>query len=351
MRFKSSTLLQVLTFVLVTGVLVAAVGLTFGQVRIEDNYTYKAVFTNASGLAKNVDVRGSGVAIGAVKGIERRPEGGVLVTFTAPKNLELTTSTQARIRYANLTGDRYLDLTPGLTEGATRLAPGATIPETRTKPALELDDLFAGFDPLLQALDPEQVNQLTSNIIGMTEGESGAYSSMLTTVASFTENLSARDELIGGVITELARTLTTIGGRRSEIEQLVDDLNKLATGLNKNRKALVGGLADLSSLGTQVADFLAAVRPGLKGNLDALGEVAANINSVEPYIRETLSHVRVGLSRAGRLAANGSMFNFFLCGVRVRVDVPGTGDASDDPVGILSPTLYAKNDRCHEGTN
>lgn len=350
MRFKSSTLAQVIAFVAVTGVLVALVGLTFSQVRIEDNATYKAVFSDVSGLETSVDVRGSGVSIGAVKAIERRPEGGVLVTFSAPKTLRLTTTTEARIRYANLTGDRYLDLTPGSGTGR-RLAPGSTIPESRTTPSLELDDLFAGFDPLLQALDPQEVNQLTSNIIALTEGQSGAYESMLASVASFTTNLSERDELIGGVISELSETLATVGARTGQVDQLVMDLDKLATGLRKNRRAIVGGLSDLSHLGTQVADFLTAVRPGLKANLDALGVVARNINSVEPYIRETLSHVKVGLARAGRLAVNGSMFNFFLCGVRVRVDVPGTGEGNADPTGILSPTLYAKNDRCKKGAN
>ena len=351
MRFKTSTLSLVVIFALVTGSLVVMVGITFSQIRIESSKSYKAVFSDASGLRKNVDVRGSGVAIGSVKSIELRPQGGVLVSFTVPKTLKVTRSTQARIRYANLTGDRYLDLTPGKDPDAAALPVNAVIPEERTQPALELDDLFAGFDPLMQALDPEEVNELTSNIIGLTEGQSGAYESMLANVASFTTHLSERDELIGSVIKELSTTLDTLGDRRGEVDKLVVDLDNLVDKLDKNRTQLVGGLASLSSLGTQVARFLEAVRPGLKANVDNLGVVAKNLNSVEPYIRETLSHVKVGLQRAGRLSSNGSMFNFFLCGVRVKVDVPGTGETSESPTSIISPTLYAKNDRCKKGAN
>lgn len=349
MRFKTKSLVQVITFVVSTGLLVAFIGATFSQMRIEKSDTYKAVFSDASGLRNHVDVRGSGVSIGSVKGIERREAGGVLVTFTVPKKLKITESTHARIRYANLTGDRYLDLTPGEDAQATRMAPGSTIPEKRTQPALELDDLFAGFDPLMQALDPNEVNQLTKNIIGVTEGQAGAYESMLANVGSFTKNLSARDELIGDVITQVSETLATVDDRRVELDKLVVDLDRLANGLRKNDAAVVRGLADLSELGTQVADFLEAVRPGLKANIDSLGTVAKNLNDVEPFIRTTLKNAALGLSRTGRLAANGSMFNFFLCGTRVQFDVPGS--KASDPTKVYSPTLWAKDDRCKKGTN
>lgn len=352
MRFKTGSLVQVLSFVVITGLFTAVVGATFAQLRIgEDSKTYKAVFSDASGLEKNVSVRGSGVSIGAVKDLERRKEGGVLVTFTVPKTLEVTESTRARIRYANLTGDRYLDLTPGTdAESAVAMPGGSTIPESRTQPALELDDLFAGFDPLMQALDPEQVNELSKNIIGVTEGEAGAYKSMLANVGEFTQNLSDRDELIGEVITEVNETLTTIDLRREKLDSLVVNLNDLAVGLNSNDMAVVEGLADLSELGTQVKDFVEPVRPGLKGNIDNLGTAAVELNKVEPFVRTTVENGAIGLSRAGRLASNGSMFNFFLCGVKLQVDVPGSTE--ENPVTLLTPpSVNASDSRCQKGTN
>lgn len=348
LRFRTATMIQVIVFVVFTGMLTALVGLTFSQVRIEDNDTFKAEFSDASGLEKNVDVRGSGVTVGSVKSIERRDEGGVLVEFTVPKDLEVTSATQARIRYKNLTGDRYLELTPGEADGARAMKPGDTIPEERTQPALELDDLFAGFDPLMQALDPEQVNQLTTNILGVTQGQAGAYESMLANVGSFTSGLAERDELIGEVITNLSQTLTIVDERRGNLDQLVLDLDGLVQDLAANREAMIGGLADFSNLGTLVLDILSNVRPGLKANIDRVGVVAKNINDVEPYMRDFLSVAALGLQRAGRLGTNGSWFNFFLCGTRIRIDVPGT--FGDTPV-YTTPTVLAKADRCRAGAN
>ena len=69
--------------------------------------------------------------------------------------MTLTGGTHAVIRYQNLIGDRYLELTEGAGD-STPLAPGSAIPESRTSPALDLDALIGGFKPLLKAMDPAQ---------------------------------------------------------------------------------------------------------------------------------------------------------------------------------------------------
>ncbi len=346
MRFKTGTLLQVLLFVGTTGLLIALVGATFAQVRIEDNDTYRADFTDASGLDTNVDVRVNGVTVGSVSSIERRDSGGVVVAFTVPKDLDLTTATQARIRYANLTGDRYLEITQG--EDAASAQPlkvGATIPESRTQAALELDDLFAGFDPLMQALAPEEVNELTTNILAVTEGEAGAVESMLANVGSFTSGLAERDELIGSVITNLGTALGTVDARRAEFDRLIVGLDGLTAQLDQDRAAYGQALTQFALLGTDIGDFIENIRPGFATNIDNLATVSERLTAEEPYLREILAIAPDALNRLGRLGGNASQFNFFLCGLRVRVEVPGT------TTGVLSPNLWASDDRCKKGAN
>lgn len=346
MRFKTGTLLQVVAFALSTGLLIALVGATFAQIRIEDNHTYRADFTDASGLDTNVDVRVNGVTVGSVSSIERRDGGGVVVAFTVPKDLDLTTSTQARIRYANLTGDRYLEITQGeAVETAETLKVGSTIPESRTQAALELDDLFAGFDPLMQALAPEEVNELTTNILAVTEGESGAVEAMLANVGSFTSVLAERDELIGSVITNLGAALGTVDERRADFDRLVVGLDGLAAQLEQDRAAYGQALTQFTLLGTDIGDFIEAIQPGFATNIDNLAVVAERLTAEEPYLREQLALSADGLNRLGRLGGNASQFNFFLCGLRVRVEVPGTS------TGVLSPNLWASDDRCKKGAN
>src|SRR5690606_28853827 len=108
-------------------------------------------------------------------------------------------STQAALRYRNMIGQRYIALSEG-TGSAERLKKGETIGLDRTTPALDLTDLFGGFQPLFEALSPEDTNQLAYELIQVFQGESGTVESLLSHTASLTGTLAERDELIGSVI-------------------------------------------------------------------------------------------------------------------------------------------------------
>ncbi len=77
-----------------------------------------------------------------------------LVEFTADESVVLTEGTRAVIRYDDLIGGRYLGLQEGTGDTRSRLQAGATIPLSRTAPALDLDALIGGFRPLFKALEP-----------------------------------------------------------------------------------------------------------------------------------------------------------------------------------------------------
>jgi phospholipid/cholesterol/gamma-HCH transport system substrate-binding protein len=338
MRFKTRSLLLVLTFVVSTGLMLLVVGATFARWRWQDGTSYEAVFTDAAGLETGVDVRASGVAVGTVSHIELKGE-DVVVTFTVPASLPVTQSTEARIRYANLTGDRYLDLTPGRDPGAARLGEGDTIPVQRTLTALDLDTLFAGFDPLMQALDPDEVNQLTANLLAVTQGQAGAIQDMLAQVASFTSHLAARDQLIGDVIHNLTRALTAVDDHHDELDDLVVGLDGLMSGLAQDRRTLGRSLVGINNLAVDTTDLLAKVRPDLKANIDQLGAVSKALNGNIKSIEEVLDLYPSTIQRLGRGGSYGSFFNFFLCSVQVNVTLPGAPT-------ITTPRQTSDADRC-----
>ncbi len=190
---------------LVTGLLAAIMG-NFG---FGDQAEYKAVFSSASMLKKGDDVRVAGVTVGEVKKVEHYHRSMALVTFKVQSDVPLTTTSRAEIRYLNLVGDRYLALEEGdqngdalpddgqfdATEGTghvtadapatgTRLKSGATLPVSQTTPALDLTTLFNGFQPLFQALNPQQINQLSLNLIQVLQGEGGTVQQLMARTAT-----------------------------------------------------------------------------------------------------------------------------------------------------------------------
>ena len=103
--------------------------------------------------------------MGTVNGVSLRPDKTVVVKFDADRNIVLTEGTRAAVRYLNLVGDRYLELVDG--PGSTKRAAGRRVrfPIDRTAPALDLDLLLGGLKPVIQGLNPQDVNALTASLI------------------------------------------------------------------------------------------------------------------------------------------------------------------------------------------
>ena len=155
-------LVKVSIFAVVMLLVAAALVVIFGQFRFASTNTFHAVFENASRLKGGNDVRIAGIPVGNVKDLQLKPDNKVDVTFTVDKRYQMYTSTKAVIRYQNLVGDRFLEITSGPGE-LRKVPPGGTI--AHTEPALDLDALLGGLRPVLKGLNGDKVNQISNAII------------------------------------------------------------------------------------------------------------------------------------------------------------------------------------------
>ena len=150
-----------------------------GNIGFGGGKEYQAIFSTASMLQKGDDVRIAGVNVGEVREVEHHDRTQALVTFRIKDEIELTTASRAEIRFLNLVGDRYLGLEQGTASDAEPLEPDDVIPVDRTSPALDLTVLFNGFQPLFQALNPTQVNELSLNLVQVLQGEGGTVAGLV----------------------------------------------------------------------------------------------------------------------------------------------------------------------------
>ena len=164
------------------------------------------------------DVKIAGVQVGQVKSVKVDGK-NALVTFTVDKDVTVRRSVQARIRYQNLVGQRYVSLSEAA-GNAEILPAGSTIPLAQTAPALDLTVLFDGFKPLFQGLTPKDVNQLTAEIIATLQGEGGSVDQLLVHTASITNTIADRDAVVGQLITNLDSVLATVDKRDNTLDQL-----------------------------------------------------------------------------------------------------------------------------------
>jgi phospholipid/cholesterol/gamma-HCH transport system substrate-binding protein len=329
----------VLVSVIVTGTLTAIMGsFAFGS-----QSEYKADFSSASLLTKGDDVRVAGVTVGSVSGVEIKDRDQAEVTFKVKEDMPVTTATRASIRFLNLVGDRYMALEEG-EPGAQRLAGGGTIPMSHTTPALNLTELFNGFQPLFQALTPSEVNQLSLNLVKVLQGEGGTIGSLMSNTASLTNALADRDELIGHVIDNLSAMLKTVDDRHEQLGELVVELKNWMTNLATDRKAIGASVANLSSLTAEVARLLTLARPYLKSDIAQLRRVMKRLNkpSNQAALDEVLNRLPLMLKRQTRTGTYGSWYQYYLCDVNGRIILPDLG--SKELNDLVKPIQAKLND-------
>ena len=187
------------SFTIDRGLLTALLTLIIVNARSGPSTTYHAVFADASGVAANDNVKVAGVAVGRVTGVKVVDHGAAQVTFTVDRDVSVPRDVRATVRYENLIGDRYVQLQRPDDDGEAPLAAGATIPMSHTAPAVSLTVLFGGFQPLFQALQPDQVNQLADEILRTLQGEGGTVQDLLQHTASLTTTLADHDQVIGAL--------------------------------------------------------------------------------------------------------------------------------------------------------
>ena len=170
-------------------------------------------------------VRIAGIRVGTVGDVSLQADRKVLVKFDADRNIKLTTGTKAAIRYLNLVGDRYMELVD--TPDSTKILPaGAQIPVDRTAPALDLDLLLGGLKPVIQGLNPQDVNALTASLIQILQGQGGTLESLFSKTSSFTNSLADNNQVIEQLIEDLKNTLDTLSKDGDEFSGAIDRLEQ-----------------------------------------------------------------------------------------------------------------------------
>jgi phospholipid/cholesterol/gamma-HCH transport system substrate-binding protein len=291
----------------------------FAQFRFEKADTYTAVFSNVSGLRENNFVRIAGVEVGKVKKVAVQPDSTVRVEFSADESVVLTEGSRAVVRYDDLFGGRFMELAEGA-GGVKRLTPGATIPLSRTQPALDLDALIGGLRPLFRSLNPDQINALSGQLIQALQGQGPTIESVLTQAAAVTNSLADRDQLFGQLITNLNTTLGSLGDQDGQVAKAVDSLSTLMNTLQARRSdvgAAIRGVDQIFAVGTEV---LRRARSPLKNVVNQGDRVAGTIMADKDFLDNLINTLPDDYRIIGREGLYGDFFTFYLCDLILKVN-------------------------------
>jgi phospholipid/cholesterol/gamma-HCH transport system substrate-binding protein len=312
------TIVKVGVFGVVMILLTAALFAIFGQYRSGSDNSYSAVFADASSLKSGDSVRVAGVRVGTVTDVALQPDNKVIVDFDADRKIVLTSATKATVRYLNLVGDRYLELvdSPG---SAKIQPPGSQIPLDRTEPALDLDLLLGGLKPVIQGLNPQDVNALTNSLIQILQGQDGTIDSLFSKTQSFTSTLADNGQTVQQLIDNLNTVISTISKDGDKFSGAVDKLENLVTQLAADKDPIGESITALDNGTASLTDLLNQSRAPLAGTIDQLGRLAPLLDQDKELLDISIQKAPANYRKVVRLGSYGSWINQYLCGLSLRV--------------------------------
>jgi phospholipid/cholesterol/gamma-HCH transport system substrate-binding protein len=316
MTRSAGTLIKFGIFGVIMAMLTGFLFAVFGESRTGATEDYSAVFADASRLEAGDTVRIAGIRVGTVRDVSLDADRKVVVKFDTDRNTKLTTGTKAAIRYLNLVGDRYMELVD--TPGAAKILPaGAQIPVDRTAPALDLDLLLGGLKPVIQGLNPEDVNALTGSLIQILQGQGGTLDSLFSKTSSFSNSLADNNQVIEELIGNLRDVLDTLSKDGDEFSGAIDKLDQLIKGLSADRDPIGNAIESLDN-GTTSLDLLGRGRQPLAGTIESLNRLAPLINNDLPRLDATIQRLPEIYRKLARVGSYGAFFPYYICGIAFR---------------------------------
>ncbi|MGV9826250.1 MCE family protein [Gordonia sp. NPDC003429] len=222
---------------------------------------YTTYFTDASGLHTGDDVRMAGVRVGRVSSIDL-DSGRARVVFDVSDSQPMLTTTKASIRYQNLIGQRYLELSlqPGA-EGAP-LPAGSTL-KVPAEDSFDVTKLLAGFQPVFDTLKPEQVNSLSNGLLQAFQGNSVSLSTTVAEVGRLAADMSDRDAVIGAIINNLSGVMRDLALQGDQVGTVIASVSTLIENLNANSAAFGRAVTQVGQTAAGFADVLTRSRTDL----------------------------------------------------------------------------------------
>ena len=272
-----------------------------------------AYFDQTIGVYAGSDVRVLGVKIGTIDSVT--PEGTqVRVDMSVDRGIRIPAGAQAVVVAPSVVSDRYVQLAPVYTGGAT-MADNAVIPVSRTATPVELDQLYQSLNKVSSDLGPNGANK------------NGSLSDLLNTLAA---NLNGNGQNLHDTITQLSQLATTLDSNKDNLFATVDNLaqftrtladsdatvRKFTQQLDSVSGFLAGQRGQLaaavSQLGTalgQVQGFIQNNRGMIKSNVDNLRQVTQVLVNERASLAEVLDEAPLALDDVVNSynAASGSL--------------------------------------------
>jgi phospholipid/cholesterol/gamma-HCH transport system substrate-binding protein len=209
-------------------------------------------------LLEGSDVKVRGLIVGSVDSITSDGNGATVTLHLDPKRAKrLPDNVSARLVPKTIFGEKYVDLLIPASPSGRTLADGATIPEDRTTPTLEINQALNDLLPLLRTVQPAELNQtltaLATAVSGRGEQLGTTIDQLDTYFRAVNPHLPALQHDLSAVV-GVARTYEEAAG---PLMELLGNLTVTATTVVQREQQLAAFLGDVAGAADATRDLIA----------------------------------------------------------------------------------------------
>jgi virulence factor Mce-like protein len=344
-------------------------------------YRFQTSFGEATQLAKEADVRISGVSVGKVKTITTEPDGRSKVTIQLENRYApLPKDAQATLRQKTLLGETYVELTPG-DKAKGMLPENGTLPASRVSPTVELDEIFRAFDKktrdafqvwmqsqsrafrgrgtdindAIGNLAPFAVD--TDALLRILNAQETDVRGVVRDTGTVFNALTARDNQLASLITNSNRVFSTTAQRNADLKaifrvlptfqrestltvnrltQFARSTNPLVTQLRPAARELSPTLQQLSLLSPDLKALFTDLGPLITASQKGLPALSNFLDEFRPFLGEFDAPLRQLNPIVRFLGAYRSELRTFFA------NVPAATQATDRPANAKAPVHYLR---------
>lgn len=231
------------------------------------------------------DVKERGIIVGSVKKVNSKGSGAIVTLALDPSRVkDIPSNVRAQILPKTLFGEQYVALvtpqdTADPTSGVRPIRANDTIPQDRSKGALETQRVLGDILPLLTAVDPADLN---ATLTGLAEALHNRGDKLGQTLVNFDSYL----KILNPHTKQLVDDLDKLGQLSLEYNDLAPDIFSTLQNLQTSAKTVVQRRAALDSLLVSGTDASNVLRGFLSDNEQRLIDVTGQTTKIYDLLDE-----------------------------------------------------------------
>ena len=270
--------------------------------------TYRAEFSDASGLRAGNMVQVGGIRVGRVQEVALVDSNTVVATFEVDNGVEFGEESRASVEVLNLLGEKYLALEPA---GGGQLAEGAVIPRERTEAAYDIVGVFGDLTTTTERIDTDQLGQALNVVADTANQAAPEIESSLRGIARLSRTVASRDEQLQSLLDSSQSVSKVLADRSEDLVDLMRSSDLVLAEVERRKEAIHLLLVNARELADQLEGVARDNQEQIAPALAEVDDLLSLLIRKEKELKATLDALGPYVSILGNIIGTGPWFDAY----------------------------------------